>query len=159
MLLRLSYVDPVGALVVFTNVLSTFWYQYQIEYHYSLVAVPALAIGTVYAIGEFRDRSVALRGQTFIDVAGTVQPAPAPPPAAGPLRTPPADPSASAAPTPTPDPAAGEEGGHPIPCARHHILRQRRSEAGRYRRDRWHRSRQSSSESMRKNGHIRCSAS
>jgi hypothetical protein len=38
--------------------LSTFWYQHQIEYHYSLVAVPALAIGTVYALGVVRERVV-----------------------------------------------------------------------------------------------------
>ena len=40
--------------------LQTFWYQYQIEYHYSLVAVPALAIGTVYAVGVLRDRTITL---------------------------------------------------------------------------------------------------
>ncbi|MEP6296681.1 MAG: DUF2079 domain-containing protein, partial [Ilumatobacter sp.] len=32
-----------------------FWYQYQIEYHYSLIAVPALSIGTVCAIAAMRD--------------------------------------------------------------------------------------------------------
>ena len=56
--LRLPSVAAISALVLFTNVLSTFWYQHQIEYHYSLVAVPALAIGTVYAIGAVRDRVV-----------------------------------------------------------------------------------------------------
>jgi hypothetical protein len=54
--LRLPSVAAISALVLFTNVLSTFWYQHQISYHYSLVAVPALAIGTVYAIGAVRDR-------------------------------------------------------------------------------------------------------
>ncbi len=54
--LRLPDVAAISALVLFTNVLSTFWYQHQIEYHYSLVAVPALAIGTVYALGAVRDR-------------------------------------------------------------------------------------------------------
>ena len=49
--MRAPSVAAISALVLFTNVLSTFWYQYQIEYHYSLVAVPALAMGTVYAIG------------------------------------------------------------------------------------------------------------
>ena len=49
--LRLPSVAAISALVLFTNILSTFWYQHQISYHYSLVAVPALAIGTVYAIG------------------------------------------------------------------------------------------------------------
>jgi uncharacterized membrane protein len=62
---RLPDVALISALVLFTNVLSTFWYQYQIDYHYSLIAVPALALGTVYAIGVLRDRSVALRGRVF----------------------------------------------------------------------------------------------
>lgn len=55
--LRAASVAAISAVVLFTNVLSTFWYQYQIEYHYSLVAVPALSIGTVYAIGFVRERS------------------------------------------------------------------------------------------------------
>lgn len=55
---RLPDVALIGGLVLFTNVLSTFGYQYQIEYHYSLVAVPALAIGTMYAIGALRNRVV-----------------------------------------------------------------------------------------------------
>ena len=54
--LRLPSVAAISALVLFTNILSTFWYQHQISYHYSLVAVPALAIGTVYAIGAVRER-------------------------------------------------------------------------------------------------------
>jgi len=53
----------ISGLVLFTNVLSTFAYQYQIEYHYSLIAVPALAIGTVYAIGAMSDHIVSVRGR------------------------------------------------------------------------------------------------
>lgn len=53
--LRLPSVALISGVVLFTNVLSTFWYQYQIEYHYSLVAVPALSMGTVYAIGAMRE--------------------------------------------------------------------------------------------------------
>jgi uncharacterized membrane protein len=53
--LRLPSVAAISALVLFTNILSTFWYQHQIEYHYSLIAVPALSIGTVYAIGAVRE--------------------------------------------------------------------------------------------------------
>ncbi len=66
--LRRPSVAAISALVLFTNILSTFWYQHQIEYHYSLIAVPALAIGTVYAIGAVRERvewsgrQVPLRG-------------------------------------------------------------------------------------------------
>lgn len=46
-----------ATLVLFTNILSTFWYQYHIQYHYSLVVVPAIIIGTVYAIGRAPKRS------------------------------------------------------------------------------------------------------
>ena len=55
----------ISGLVLFTNILSTFWYQYQIDYHYSLIAVPALAIGTVYAIGAMRTHAVRIRGRSL----------------------------------------------------------------------------------------------
>ncbi len=54
---RRPAVAAISGLVLFTNVLSTFWYQHQIEFHYSLVAVPALSIGTAYAIGSIRERA------------------------------------------------------------------------------------------------------
>lgn len=54
--LRLPSVALISGLVLFTNILSTFWYQFQVEYHYSLIAVPALAMGTVHAIGAIHDR-------------------------------------------------------------------------------------------------------
>lgn len=54
--LRAPSVALISSVVLFTNMLSTFWYQYQVEYHYSLVAVPALSLGTVYAIGVVRSR-------------------------------------------------------------------------------------------------------
>jgi len=47
---RAPSVALISAVVLGTNMLSTFWYQFHIQYHYSLVAVPALALGTVYAI-------------------------------------------------------------------------------------------------------------
>ncbi len=53
---RLPWVAMVSALVLFTNILSTFWYQYQIQYHYSLIAVPALSLGTVHALSVMRQR-------------------------------------------------------------------------------------------------------
>jgi uncharacterized membrane protein len=62
---RLPDVALISALVLFTNILSTFWYQYQIDYHYSLIAVPALAIGTVYAIGALRDHTVNAGGRSI----------------------------------------------------------------------------------------------
>lgn len=46
-----------ATLVLFTNILSTFWYQYHIQYHYSLVVVPSIIIGTIYAIGRAPKRS------------------------------------------------------------------------------------------------------
>jgi uncharacterized membrane protein len=58
--LRRPSVALIGSVVLFTNVLSTFWYQYQIEYHYSLVVVPALALGTIHAIGAVRERSLSV---------------------------------------------------------------------------------------------------
>jgi uncharacterized membrane protein len=42
--------------VLATNMLSTFWYQYQIQYHYALVVVPALAMGTVWAVARVAER-------------------------------------------------------------------------------------------------------
>jgi len=45
-----------ASLVLFVNVLSTFWYQYQIEYHYSLVAVPAIVIGTAWGLRRINVR-------------------------------------------------------------------------------------------------------
>ncbi len=39
-------------LALSVNIVSTFWYQYHIQYHYSIVAVPAIIIGTAYAIGR-----------------------------------------------------------------------------------------------------------
>jgi uncharacterized membrane protein len=46
----------ISAVVLATNMLSTFGYQYEIEYHYSLVAVPALAMGTVWAVAHVAER-------------------------------------------------------------------------------------------------------
>jgi len=60
---RLPDVALISGVVLFTNVLSTFWYQFQIDYHYSLIAVPALAIGTVYAIGAMREHLVSAGGR------------------------------------------------------------------------------------------------
>lgn len=45
-------VAAISLLVIGINILSTFWYQFHIEYHYSFVALPALVFGTVYAIGQ-----------------------------------------------------------------------------------------------------------
>lgn len=53
----------VSAGVLFVNVLSTYWYQYSIDYHYSIVAVPALLFASVHGISRLsppvRRRAVA----------------------------------------------------------------------------------------------------
>jgi len=41
-------------LVLLSNVISTFGYQHQIAYHYSMVIVPGLLMGTVYAISRIK---------------------------------------------------------------------------------------------------------
>jgi len=38
--------------VLFVNTLSTFWYQYHIEYHYSLAAVVPLVLGSAWAVAR-----------------------------------------------------------------------------------------------------------
>jgi uncharacterized membrane protein len=52
---RAPSVALISLVVLGTNMLSTFWYQFHIEYHYSLVIVPAIALGTAYAIGHIRE--------------------------------------------------------------------------------------------------------
>jgi uncharacterized membrane protein len=64
---RAPSVALVSSAVILVNVLSTFWYQHQIEYHYSLVAVPALVIGAAYAVGRLRMR----RGPVIAVVAAS----------------------------------------------------------------------------------------
>ena len=45
-------VAMISVLVLVGNTVSNFWYQFHIEYHYSLVAVPALLIATVVGVGR-----------------------------------------------------------------------------------------------------------
>lgn len=45
-------VAAIAILVIGTNILSTFWYQFHVEYHYSFVIVPILVFGTVFAIAR-----------------------------------------------------------------------------------------------------------
>lgn len=54
---RAPSVALISLLVLTTNMLSTFWYQYQIEYHYSLIPVPALALGTVWALSKIEQQA------------------------------------------------------------------------------------------------------
>ncbi len=53
---RAPSVALISVVVLATNMLSTFWYQYQVEYHYALVAVPALAMGTVWSVSKVAER-------------------------------------------------------------------------------------------------------
>ena len=65
---RRPSVAAIGSLVLAGNVISTYWYQYNIEYHYSLIIVPALALGTVYGIA-----ALGHRGRTYaVGVVGVV---------------------------------------------------------------------------------------
>lgn len=53
---RAPSVALIGSVVLFTNVLSTFVYQYLINYHYSLIVVPCLALGAVHGLAAMGDR-------------------------------------------------------------------------------------------------------
>ena len=55
-----------GLGVVFVNLLSTFWYQYQVQYHYSLVVVPCLVFATIEALHRVKP---AYRRQVITVVA------------------------------------------------------------------------------------------
>jgi len=45
-------VAAIGCFVLLANLVSTYYYQFQIQYHYSLVIAPILVFGNVYAIGR-----------------------------------------------------------------------------------------------------------
>ncbi|MFZ9602511.1 MAG: DUF2079 domain-containing protein [Ilumatobacteraceae bacterium] len=45
-------VAAISIFIIGLNILSTFWYQFHVEYHYSFIVVPVLVFGTVYAIGR-----------------------------------------------------------------------------------------------------------
>lgn len=50
-LLLMPEIAAVGLLALAVNVMSTFGYEHQIQYHYSMPLVPVLALGTVFAVG------------------------------------------------------------------------------------------------------------
>ena len=54
--LRKPSLAAVSALVLGTNILSNFVYQYRIQYHYSAIAVPAIVMGSAYAIEAMQPR-------------------------------------------------------------------------------------------------------
>ena len=47
----------VSLLVMATNTISTFWYQFHIEYHYSVVAVPALILAVVVGAARLKGKA------------------------------------------------------------------------------------------------------
>ena len=61
----------VGSVVLFANIVSTFYYQYQIQYHYSLVVAPILVFGNVYAIARL-GKSARRKAALVIGVASIV---------------------------------------------------------------------------------------
>ena len=61
----------VGSVVLFANIVSTFYYQHQIHYHYSLVIAPILVFGNVYAIARL-GKSVRRKASLVIGVASIV---------------------------------------------------------------------------------------
>lgn len=60
-----SAMASVSLLVIFVNTLSTYWYQHDVDYHYSIVAVAPLLFATI--VGASRLRRV--RGHAMIAVA------------------------------------------------------------------------------------------
>jgi uncharacterized membrane protein len=54
---RAPEVALVGLLILASNVVSSFPYQHQINYHYSLATVSVLAMGTVFAIGALKKKA------------------------------------------------------------------------------------------------------
>lgn len=63
-----------AVLVLSSNVVSTFVYQHLIQYHYSMAVLPALSLGTVYAISklrypEWRGFAVAIVGAAAVATA------------------------------------------------------------------------------------------
>ena len=49
-------VAAIALFVVASNLISTFYYQFHIEYHYSFVIVPILVFGTIHAVGRLAEK-------------------------------------------------------------------------------------------------------
>jgi len=54
------WVAAIAVPVVASNTLSTFWYQHNIQYHYSLVAVPPLLFAVIHGARRFRENTRAV---------------------------------------------------------------------------------------------------
>jgi uncharacterized membrane protein len=71
---RAPEIAAIATLVVGVNVLSTFGYQHQLFYHYSLAVVPVVAMGTVFAIGaihRLRWRALAVGSVAVLSLWAT----------------------------------------------------------------------------------------
>ncbi len=53
---RRPAIAAISVVVLAANVVSVYWYQHQVEFHYSLIAVPALTLGAVYGVAALGDR-------------------------------------------------------------------------------------------------------
>ncbi|MFM8776387.1 MAG: DUF2079 domain-containing protein, partial [Actinomycetota bacterium] len=49
-------VAAIALFVIASNLISTFYYQFHIEYHYSFVIVPLLVFGTIHAVGRLAEK-------------------------------------------------------------------------------------------------------
>ena len=59
----------ISGLVLITNVISTFSPQYEIQFHYSLVAVPAIVFGAIWAVEAFmRHQALIVTGLLVVTV-------------------------------------------------------------------------------------------
>lgn len=78
--LRAPALTLTASLVLVVNVLSTFWYQFQIEYHYSLAAVPAIVVGSAWAMRRVskRWRNWAIASIVACSIGGAVLWSPSP---------------------------------------------------------------------------------
>jgi uncharacterized membrane protein len=65
---RRPSIAAISVVVLAANVVSVYWYQHQVEFHYSLIAVPALTLGAVYGVAALSDR---LRMITILTIVGT----------------------------------------------------------------------------------------
>jgi len=73
-------VAAIGCMVLLSNIVSTYSYQFQIQYHYSLVVAPILVFGNVYAIGRLgvlaRRRATMVVGVSALVAAFLLAPLP-----------------------------------------------------------------------------------
>jgi hypothetical protein len=89
----------ISVLVLGINVLSVYWYQHHVEFHYTLIAVPALTIGAVHGIAALgqRWRTITILAVAVTSICGSVLWGPLPWSRREVMYWPPSHPSAVAA--------------------------------------------------------------